>query len=148
MKIYIGADHRGFNLKEVIKKWLYTEGHEVVDCGNEVYDPKDDFPDYTFPVADNVASDKNARGVVICGSGGGVAIASNKVKGIRCAQALDVDDCVHNRKHDDINILAIGSDFTKEHEAKAMITAFIKTDFLNEPKYIRRLQKISGRETV
>jgi ribose 5-phosphate isomerase B len=146
MKVYLGADHRGYNLKEIVKKWLYMEGHDVVDCGNTIYDQKDDFPDFTFSVSDNVVLDNNTRGIVICGSGGGVTIAANKVHGIRCAQALNVDDVVHNRAHDDINVLAIGSDFTKEMEAKSMISAFIATDFLNEDRLVRRLKKISHRE--
>jgi ribose 5-phosphate isomerase B len=146
MKVYLGADHRGFNLKEILKKWLYKDGHNVVDCGNEVYDQKDDYPDFTFSVAENVTKDKSSLGVVFCGSGGGVTIAANKVKGVLCAQALNVEDVVHNRDHNNINVLAIGSDFTHEVEAKEMVSAFLNTEFGKQPRFIRRLKKIAERE--
>lgn len=146
MKVFLGADHRGYNLKEIIKKWLYKEGHEVVDCGNTVYDQKDDFPDFSFKVADSIVDAPTALGVVICGSGGGVTISANKVKGVRCAQALNVDDVIHNRQHDDMNVLAIGSDYIHEQEAKEMIKAFLNTPFSQEDRFIRRLKKIAKRE--
>lgn len=146
MKVYLGADHRGYNLKEILKKWLYKEGHEVTDCGNIIYDQKDDFPDFCFALADNVARDDNSRGIFICGSGGGATIVANKVRNIRCAQALNVDDVVHNRNHNNINVLAIGSDFTRETQAKDMIKVYLSTDFLKEDRLIRRLNKIAKRE--
>ena len=148
MQIFIGSDHRGFKLKEVIKVWLSASGNEVVDCGNSVYDPDDDFPDFSFIVADKVISANNSLGIVICGSGGGVTIAANKVKGVRCAQAVNLRDVIHNRKHDDINVLAIGSDFVSEDEAKKMIMAFIETRFDPEERFVRRLGKIKKREEV
>lgn len=146
MKVFIGADHRGYNLKEILKKWLYTKGYEVVDCGNSVYDKNDDFPDFTFAVTDKVVEDSGYRGVVICGSGGGVTIAANKVKGIRAAQAVNTDDVMHNRSHDDINVLAIGSDYVGETDAKLMTEAFLVTPFDSHDRLVRRLSKISSRE--
>lgn len=146
MKIYIGADHRGYQLKEALKLWLDSQGHDVVDCGNDHLDPGDDFPDFAFAVADAVINDTASRGIVICGSGGGVTIAANKVAGIRAVSAAAPDEAVSNRQHNNINVLALAADRTDEKGAKAIITAFLTTSFLGEEKYVRRIQKIQARE--
>lgn len=145
MNIYIGADHRGFELKEKLKPWLTSLGHEVIDCGNTVYDKDDDFPDFSFAVADNVAADPKSLGIVICGSAGGVTIAANKVKSVRCVTGVNVGDVKHNRQHDDANVLALASDFTSFEEAQKLIMTFINTQFLNEERFVRRLKKIEKR---
>lgn len=142
MNIYIGADHRGFALKEQLKLWLIQQKHDIVDCGNTVYDPLDDFPDFSFAVADHVAKDAGSLGILICGSGGGVTIAANKVKGIRCVTAAQIEDVKHNRAHDDANVLAVAANFTTEEEAKKLITVFLDTKFSGEEKYARRIKKI------
>lgn len=146
MKIYIGADHRGFELKESLKQWLTGEGYTVVDCGAHSFDKDDDFPDMSFAVADSVAKDIGSFGIVICGSAGGVTIAANKVQGIRCVAAAAVADVVHNRKHDDANVLAIASDYADSADAKTWIHAFLTTPYAAEPRFVRRLQKIAARE--
>jgi ribose 5-phosphate isomerase B len=146
MKIYIGADHRGFTLKETMKRWLEGDGYDVTDCGNTVYDKEDDFPDFSFAVADGVSANPGSLGIVICGSGGGVTMAANKVSGIRCGQAVNVEDVTHNRMHDDMNVLAIGSDFVSEHDAKNMVTAFLTTPYDGSERFARRLAKITARE--
>ena len=146
MKLYIGADHRGFSLKESLKAWLIGEGHDVVDCGALTLDPDDDFPDMSFAVADHVVRDSGSLGVVICGSAGGVTIAANKVRGVRCVAALAVSDVIHNRKHDDANVLAIASDFAELSDAKAWVHAFLATPYAAEPRFERRLDKIAARE--
>ncbi len=146
MKIFIGADHRGFTLKEALKPWLTSLGHDVTDCGNTTLDPLDDYPDFTFPVADAVANDSTSRGIVICGSGGGVTIAANKVKGIRCVLGINPADVTQNRTHNDINVLAIAADNASEEAAKQMITSFLTTAHSTEEKYGRRIQKIAEKE--
>lgn len=146
MKLYIGADHRGFDVKEMLKTWLETDGHEVVDCGNFKKDPEDDFPDFTFPVAESVTEEEGAFGIVVCGSGGGVTIAANKVPGIRCVLGMNVEDVTHNRAHDDANVLALAANFTPEDTIKNMVTAFVTTPFSGEDKYKRRLNKIIAYE--
>jgi ribose 5-phosphate isomerase B len=146
MRIFIGADHRGFALKEKLKPWLVKLGHKVVDCGNSKYDKDDDFPDFTFAVAEAVAEDSKSRGIVICGSAGGVTIAANKVCGIRCVTAVEVADVVHNRAHDDINVLGISSDFTSAAQAKTFIETFLETKYLGEARHVRRLAKITEYE--
>ncbi len=146
MTIYIGADHRGFHLKEKLTTWLREQNHEVTDCGNTYYAEDDDFPDFSFAVADKVAEDPGSRGIVICGSGGGVAIAANKVKGVRCATAVHVADVKHNRQNNDINVIALSSDFTDFDEAKELLQAFMETEFQGEERCVRRLNKIAARD--
>jgi ribose 5-phosphate isomerase B len=147
MIIYIGADHRGFQLKETLKAWLQEQGNQIMDCGNTVYDLDDDYPDYTFPVAAQVAADTSSKGIVICGSGVGVAIAANKVDGIRAASALNADEVRHGRKHDAINILALSADYTSVDQAKVLVETFLKTPFdAEEQRFIRRFQKIENYE--
>lgn len=146
MTIYIGADHRGFHLKERLSTWLRELGHEVTDCGNTTHDPNDDFPDFSFAVSDSVAGDPGSRGIVICGSGGGVTIAANKVKGVRCATAVHVADVKHNRQNNDINVIGLSADFTDFDEAKELLEAFLDTEFEAEDRCVRRLNKIAARD--
>ncbi len=146
MKVYIGADHRGFNLKEALKPWLIEQGYEVVDCGNTVFDPSDDFPDFSFAVADKVAEDLTSMGIIICGSGGGATIAANKVTGIRCTMGVHVGEVRHNRVHNNINMLSLGADHTTELVAKKLVEAFLTTPFGPEERFVRRLEKIKRRE--
>ncbi len=147
MKLYIGGDHRGFALKEELKAWLVSEKYDVEDCGAFSYVPDDDFPDMSFAVADHVAANPGSYGIVLCGSSGGVMIAANKVRGIRCVTAIGVPDVVHNRKHDNANVLAIASDYTDLKEAKTWVQAFLTTPFAaHEPRFKRRLAKIAARE--
>lgn len=147
MKIFIGADHRGFKLKEMVKAWLIEEGFDVTDCGNVKHDPDDDFPDYTFAVCDEVVKDEKSRGIVICGSAGGVTIAANKVHGIRCVWGVTEKDMVHNRKHDNVNVLALSSDYIDVTVAQGLVRIFLDTPFAKEEeRFVRRLKKIEDRE--
>jgi ribose 5-phosphate isomerase B len=147
MTLFIGSDHRGFSLKDTLKTWLMSEGHTVTDLSAGVIDSADDYPDIAFSVSDRVGATPGSFGILLCGSGGGVAIAANKVKGIRAAVGTHVADVVHNRDHNDINILAIASDFTSFDEAKPVIDAFLKTPFdISQPRFQRRLAKIAARE--
>ncbi len=146
MKIYIGDDHRGFALKEKLKPWLTTLGHEVVDCGANVLNPTDDYADFAFAVAEKVTADANSRGIVICGSAVGVTIAANKVKGARCAPGLSAIEVTRGREDDDTNILALSADYLSEDEAKTMVSAFLLTGFKAEERHVRRLKKIEERE--
>ena len=146
MTIYIGADHRGYHLKEKIVVWLREEGNEVQDCGDTEYDENDDFPDFSFAVADKVVHDSGSRGIVICGSGGGVTIAANKVKGIRCTAAVHVADVKHNRMSNDINVLSLSADFTDFDEAKELVNAFLLVEFEAVDRHNRRLNKIAQRD--
>lgn len=148
MKVYIGADHRGFELKEKLKSWLSEKGYEVVDCGNSVYDKDDDYPDYAKAVAGNVQREgASGRGIVICGSGIGVSFAANKVGSVRCAIGINKDHVFHGRDSDDINILALAPDYISEEQSKEMVETFLKTPFSNEKRHLRRRKKVSEMET-
>ncbi len=153
MKIFIGADHRGFELKEKLKPWLTSLGHEVVDCGNTTYEKTDDYPDFSFAVADRVASPfskpgtlPKAAGIVICGSAVGVTVAANKVKGARCSPGLGVEEVKRGREDDDLNVLALSGDYINEDRILEMIKAFLETPFIGDERHTRRLKKIEARE--
>lgn len=146
MRICIGSDHRGFHLKEKLKQWLLKEGHEVTDCGASEYNVADDYPDFAFPVADYVSQTNDSIGIVLCGSGVGVAIAANKVQGIRCVMAMNKDVVQHSRMHDNCNVIAFSADHTTEEDAKEMIQKFLQTSFQDEERFVRRIRKIERRE--
>jgi ribose 5-phosphate isomerase B len=148
MLIYIGADHRGFYLKETIKQELKKDGYEVIDLGNAENSPTDDYPDFAAAVAEKVAGTGEAvRGIVICGSGFGADIVANKFKGVRSALAMSPEHIRAGRHDDDVNVLAIAGDFTKPEDALDIVHVFISTAFeRNEERYTRRLNKISDIE--
>lgn len=146
MKIFIGADHRGFIMKKKLLAWLEKQGHEVVDCGNKEFDPTDDFPDFAFAVAKKVTATRGSRGIVLCGSGVGVNIAANKVAGVRASTAINSDEVRLGRQHDDMNVLAISADFTSQPGVKRMVEVFLETEFLAESRFLRRLKKIKEYE--
>ncbi len=141
VKVFLGADHNGFLLKEKIKKYLKRLKVDFEDLGNKIFDPKDDYPDFAIPVAKKVAN-KNCRGVLICGSGGGVCIAANKIKGIRAAQAFNSWQVKKMREDDDINVLCLPAWQLKEKETKKMIKTFLQTKFSQKSRHRRRIEKI------
>ncbi len=147
MKIYIGADHRGFKLKEELKTWLIENKIAGEDVGAFEYDPNDDYPVFAEKVAKSVSDDfgrnqKNTRGIVICGSGVGVDVVANKFKHIRSGLALSVDQVKKARLDDNINILAIAADYVNKDETRGMVKAFIETEFESSEKHTRRLKEI------
>ncbi|HLB60588.1 MAG: hypothetical protein A3D44_00010 [Candidatus Staskawiczbacteria bacterium RIFCSPHIGHO2_02_FULL_42_22] len=147
MKVYVGADHRGFALKEKLKDWLSEKGYTVVDCGNTVHDPDDDYPDFASAVAKNVRKNHEDRGIVICGSAMGVGITANKFKGIRCGVGINVEDVHHGRDHDDINVLGLSSDYVDPEVSLEMTTMFLETPFNQGERHVRRLKKIEKIES-
>jgi ribose 5-phosphate isomerase B len=142
MKIFIGADHRGYELKEKIAKWLFELGREYQDLGAQSLDPKDDYTKYATEVASLVAKNDGSRGVLLCGSGVGVEVIANKFDGIRAAIGKGVLQVKAGRNDDDMNVLVIASDFTIEKEAKAMLIAFLETKFSGKARYEKRLEEI------
>jgi len=146
MLIYIGADHLGYTLKEGLIDYLKSSGYEVVDCGNTVQDEQDDYPDFAAAVARQVSTDTSARGIVICGSGVGVAIVANKFHQIRCALSFSPDHAIAARRDDDTNVLAIPADFVTGEIAKKITAAWLQAPFAGGENYMRRLQKISDIE--
>ncbi len=148
MTIYIGADHRGFNLKERLKQLLKDEAYDVVDAGAASFVPDDDYPDYAGAVAKKVSeAPLDARGIVLCGSGFGADIVANKFPGVRSALAMSPDHAYQARHDDDANVLALAADFIDEAAAVKTVKVFLTTPFAKDGKYARRLEKINGIET-
>lgn len=143
--IFIAADHRGLKLKEKIKAWLADWGEACRDMGADSYQPTDDFPDYAFLVAEAVVENK-ALGILICSNGVGMTIAANKVKGVRAGVGLNTAHVEQSRQHNQINVLVLAADYTTQAEIKTMIRAFLKTNPNPNPKYQRRIDKISNYE--
>lgn len=144
MTIYIGADHRGYAMKEGLVAWLREQGNDVHDMGATEYTEGDDYPDYAKVVAQEVAGDSGSRGVVLCGSGIGVAVTANKVVGIRAAAVHDKTITQIARNDDDINILGLGADYISIEDAKKVITVFLETPFSGEDRHMRRIGKIES----
>lgn len=141
MKIFIGADHRGFELKEKMKGYLEDLGYQVEDLGNKILDNDDDYPDYGIMVGKAVV-ENNGMGIVICGSGEGIAISSNKIPGVRCALAWNTEVAKQSREHLDANVLALPADFLSEEEAKVIVKVFLETKFSEEERHKRRIWKL------
>ncbi len=131
MKIYIGADHAGFEMKEMLKKYLADLKYEVEDKGAFKYEPEDDYPDFISPVARAVASDPESRGIIIGGSGQGEAMAANRVKGARAAVfyggSFEIVEL--SRKHNNANILSLGARFIDDEIAQKAVELWLKTPF-------------------
>lgn len=143
--IYIGSDHRGFEIKQYISTFLQSRGMEVIDCGNSVYDQTDDYPDYAIAVAEQVANNAQALGIVICGTGVGVSIVANKVNGIRSAVLNSLDTVKIARNHNHLNVLALSAENNPENILD-IVTAFIETEPSYEERHVRRLSKITALE--
>ncbi len=146
MKIYIGTDHAGFELKNNLVVFLKTFGHEVMDMGAHTYEPQDDYPDFIRPVAEAVAQDSEARGIILGGSGQGEAMCANRVSGARAAvyDGGPFDIAVLSREHNDANILSLGARFVDEDEAKEVVRVWLETPFGGEEKHARRIKKIDA----
>ncbi|MBR2678579.1 MAG: RpiB/LacA/LacB family sugar-phosphate isomerase [Bacilli bacterium] len=143
MKIAIASDHRGYKLKEFLKEQLASE-YEICDLGTNSEESVD-YPDYAFALGEKVSNGEAAFGIAICGSGIGISIACNKVKGIRCAKVTTVEDAKYTREDNDSNIVAFGEK-TSEKDALEIVKTFINTPFSNLEKHQRRIDKISSYE--
>jgi ribose 5-phosphate isomerase B len=142
MKIYLGADHNGFNLKTVLAEHLVHKGYEVEDLGADTLEPLDDYPVYAYAVASKVLGSDNDLGILICASGQGMAIAANRVSGIRAAIAWNEETAVHAKRDDDANVLVLASRYTDEAECITAVDAWLGTKFSDNPKYKRRIKQI------
>ena len=154
MKIYIGCDHAGYELKEKLRIYLTDLGHEVEDKGAFKYDPDDDYPDFIKPVAQSVINNKGSMGIILGASGQGEAMCANKVEGIRCAlyygntgSQVDMSGntfgmVASTREHNDANILSLGARFMSEDEAKIAVKTFLETPFSREVRHERRINKM------
>lgn len=143
MKIYLGADHGGYELKNVVREHLTHNGYEIEDLGADTYDALDDYPGYAFAVATKVlGGDDDDLGILMCKSGQGMAIAANRVGGIRAAIAWNEDVAVHARRDDDVNVLVLAPLYTDQDTCLAAVDAWLEAKFSDNPKYQRRLDQI------
>jgi ribose 5-phosphate isomerase B len=146
VRVYLGSDHAGFELKTRLIEWLTQAGHEPVDCGPSVYVSDDDYPVYVMRAARGVAGDPGSLGIVIGGSGNGEQIASNKIPGIRAALAWTDETAQLARLHNDANVLSLGARMYSIEDAVGFAKVFVGTAFSGEPRHARRLAMIADYE--
>ncbi len=146
MRVYLGSDHAGFELKQRLVEHLHTLGHEPVDCGPPSYDADDDYPPYVLLAATRVAADAGSAGIVLGGSGNGEAIAANKVRGVRCALAFSEDTARLGREHNDANVLSLGARMYDEATALRFAEIFLSTPFSGADRHARRIAQLDGYE--
>ncbi len=146
MRIHIGSDHAGLELKAELIKHLSDKGHDVTDHGPHEYDALDDYPDFCIPAAEAVAQDPSSLGIVLGGSGNGEQIAANKVKGVRAALAWSIETAKLARDHNNANVIAVGGRMHEISSVKEIIDAFIGQPFSNDERHVRRIKKISDFE--
>jgi ribose 5-phosphate isomerase B len=146
VRVYLGSDHAGFELKARLIEWLGGAGHEPVDCGPAAYVADDDYPVYVMRAAQGVAGDPGSLGIVIGGSGNGEQIAANKIPGIRAALAWTTQTATLARQHNDANVLSLGARMYSLDDAVGFAQAFVATPFSGEPRHARRLAMIADYE--
>lgn len=142
MKLVIGADHRGFKLKETLSRFLVSKGHEVEDIGAQEYHRDDDYVDFAAAAIKKVLHSPEKKAILICGSGHGINMVADKFKGIRAALAFNRQVAVQSREHEDSNVLVLPSDWIEENAAKDIVADWLETKFMGEERHMRRLKKI------
>ena len=146
MRIHIGSDHAGLELKAALIEYLESKGHSVTDYGPFEFDAVDDYPDFCIPASIATVADPGSLGIVLGGSGNGEQIAANKVKGVRAALAWNVETAQLAKEHNNANVVGIGGRMHSIDECKRIIDAFIETPFSNDERHIRRINKITKYE--
>lgn len=149
-KIFLGTDHAGFELKEEIKKYLQKSGYGVEDKGAFSFDKEDDYPDFIFKAAKEVAKNPSSKGIIFGGSGQGEAIVANKIKGVRAAvfNCNNLEIVKLSKTHNDANILSIGARFVSKDVALKAVRLWLETDFSREERHKRRIRKIEDLEKI
>jgi ribose 5-phosphate isomerase B len=144
MKVYIGADHNGFELKAKLSEELTRAGHEVIDKGDKAFKPEDDFPQFAERVvrAMQASGDPNVRGILICGSGQGMCMAANRFKGMRASLVWSVEEARASRNDDDSNILCLPARYIQADEAVTITQAFLSTPFAGAARFKRRIHEL------
>ena len=140
-KIFIGADHRGFEKKNLLADFL-KQNYEVVDLGATSYQETDDYNDYAQNVAKSVLTNPGSKGILLCGSAHGISIQANRFKGIRAIVGFNTELAEIGRKHNDANVLCLSADFQDVEEMKNIANKFLSTDFLNEDRLARRNNRL------
>jgi ribose 5-phosphate isomerase B len=146
MRVHLGSDHAGFELKQTLLARLRELGHEPVDHGPPAYDAQDDYPPYVLRAAEATAAEPGSLGVVLGGSGNGEAIAANKVTGVRCALAWSVETATLGRQHNDANVVSFGARMHEEPLVLAMLDAFLGTPFSGDERHSRRIAMLGDYE--
>jgi ribose 5-phosphate isomerase B len=146
VRVYLGSDHAGFELKARVAEWLTKAGHEPVDCGPSSYQPDDDYPVYVMRAAMSAVGDPGSLGIVIGGSGNGEQIASNKIRGVRAALAWTEETARLARQHNNANVLSLGAREYPIEDAVGFARVFVETPFSGEPRHVRRLDMIAAYE--
>lgn len=142
--VYIGSDHAGFGLKESLRQYMTDSGYNVEDMGNLEQDKDDDYPDFALKVALKVR--KQGKGVLICGSGQGMCISANKVKGIRAVLVRDAEEARMTRLHNDSNVICLSGLKLSLEDAKCVLDVWLNTEFSGDERHSRRIEKIRGIE--
>lgn len=148
MRVYLGSDHAGYELKNHLVEWLTSQGHEAVDCGPHIYDAQDDYPPFCLRAAERTAADPESLGIVIGGSGNGEQIAANKVKGVRAALAWSEQTAALGREHNNANVIAIGGRMHSVEESTKFVEIFLATPYSNEERHTRRIEMLTAYEST
>jgi ribose 5-phosphate isomerase B len=146
MRVYLGADHAGYELKQAIFEHLTKNGHEPVDCGAFSYDAEDDYPAFCIAAAVKTVADPGSLGIVLGGSGNGEQIAANKVPGARCALAWSVETAELARQHNNAQLIGIGGRMHSTEEALAIVDAFLATPWSEAERHQRRIDILAAYE--
>ena len=146
MRVYLGSDHAGYELKVQLASTLGKQGYDVVDVGPAKFDPEDDYPAYCLHTGARVVADPGSLGVVIGGSGNGEQIAANKILGVRAALAWNIETAQLAREHNDANIVSIGARQHTLDEATDLVTTFLSTAFSGNPRHQRRIDEVAAYE--
>ena len=146
MRLHIGSDHAGFELKAALIEHLTAAGHDVVNHGAFEYDAQDDYPSFCFAAAEAVVAEPGSLGIVIGGSGNGEQIAANKVNGVRAALAWSLETATLGRQHNNANVIAVGGRMHTEAEAISFVDAFVAEPFSEDPRHQRRIDQVSAYE--
>ena len=146
MRVHLGCDHTGFELKQHLLDWLDAQGHEAVDHGPAEYDASDDYPPFCIRAAERVAAEPGTLGIVIGGSGNGEQIAANKVHDVRAALAWNEETAALAREHNDANVLSVGARMHTQEEAVRLVEVFLTTAFSGESRHTRRIEMLRGYE--
>ena len=148
MRLHIGSDHAGFELKAALIEHLTAAGHDVVDHGAFAYDAQDDYPSFCFSAAEAVVAEPGSLGIVIGGSGNGEQIAANKVAGVRAALAWSLETATLGRQHNNANVIAVGGRMHPEAEAISFVDAFVAEPFSEDARHQRRIDQVAAYEAA
>ena len=146
MRVYLGADHAGFEMKNTLAEHLKDKGHEVIDCGAHVYDAEDDYPAFCIEAAWRTVNDPGSFGIVLGGSGNGEQIAANKVKGVRCALAWSVETARLAREHNNAQLIGVGARMHSEAEVLEIVDAFLDQEWSKAERHQRRIDVLADYE--